>query len=56
MTPDGDWISLYFSDRLWRVHLLDVAASGPPDSGETVSVKDSGESVGSSVGLRVWMD
>jgi ribA/ribD-fused uncharacterized protein len=37
------------------VHLLDVAASGPPNSGETVSVKDSGESVGSSVRLRVWM-
>jgi ribA/ribD-fused uncharacterized protein len=55
MTPEGDRISLYFSNRLWRMHLLDGAASGPLDSGKPVSVKDSGESVGGSVGLRVWM-
>jgi hypothetical protein len=54
MTPEGDQISLYFSNRLWlRVHLLDAHVL--TDSGETVSGKDSGESVGSSVGLRVWM-
>ena len=57
MTPEGDQISLYFSNLLWRVHLLQVRGNAhvPTDSGETVSGKDSAdsESVGSH-SLVVW--